>query len=172
MAEAACFARDLVNEPGNRMTPTMLARGGAEYGGALRSALPGAGPGGDAENSAWARSWVSRKARVEPPRFVVLEHNGARTDLKPYVVVGKGITFDSGGISIKPSEGMERMKDDMAGAAATLGVLRAVAELSLPIRVIGLVAATENLPGGQGAQAGRRGALTRRAVDRDHQHRC
>ena len=67
----------------------------------------------------------------EPAQFIILEYNGERTDLDTYVVVGKGITFDSGGISIKPSEGMEAMKDDMSGAAVTLGVLRAVALLGV-----------------------------------------
>jgi len=70
------------------------------------------------------------------------------------VIVGKGITFDSGGISIKPSAGMERMKDDMAGAAATMGAMRAIAEIALPVHVIGLVAATENLPSGTAIKPG------------------
>lgn len=153
VAEAACFARDLVNEPGNRMTPTMLAQAAQNTAELYGLACRILGPEEMRELGMGALLGVAQGSD-EPPRFVVLEYNGARKDLKPYIVVGKGITFDSGGISIKPSEGMERMKDDMAGAAATLGVVRAVAELSLPIRVIGLVAATENLPGGNALKPG------------------
>lgn len=83
---------------------------------------------------------------AEPPRFLVLDHGPQ--DQPPVVIVGKGVTFDSGGISIKPSLRMELMKGDMAGAAAVLGAMQAVADLKLPIRVVGLVAATENLPSG------------------------
>ncbi|MFO7698025.1 MAG: leucyl aminopeptidase [Anaerolineae bacterium] len=153
VAEAACFARDLVNEPGNRMTPTLLALAAQDMAERFGLTCRVLGPEEMRELGMGALLGVAQGSD-EPPRFVVLEHNGARTDLKPYVVVGKGITFDSGGISIKPSEGMERMKDDMAGAAATLGAMRAAAELSLPIRVIGLVAATENLPGGDALKPG------------------
>ncbi len=91
---------------------------------------------------------------AEPAQFIILQHNAGRTDLPAYVVVGKGITFDSGGISLKPSEHMELMKDDMSGAATTLGVMQAVAALDLPLRVAGLMPATENLPGGRAYKPG------------------
>jgi len=90
----------------------------------------------------------------EPAKFIILEHNADRADLDTYVVVGKGITFDSGGISLKPSDGMEWMKDDMSGAAVTLGVMQAVAALDLPLHVVGLMPATENLPGGRAYKPG------------------
>jgi leucyl aminopeptidase len=90
----------------------------------------------------------------EPPKFITLEHNAGRTDLPAYVVVGKGLTFDSGGISLKSADGMEAMKADMSGAAATLGALRAVARLNLPLRVVGLVPATENMPSGHACKPG------------------
>jgi leucyl aminopeptidase len=153
IAEAATFVRDLVNEPGNYMTPTLLAIAAENLAERYGLRCQVLGPQEMRELGMGALLGVAQGSQEEP-RFVVLEHNGDRTDLKPYVVVGKGITFDSGGISIKPSEGMERMKDDMAGAAATLGIMRAVAELTLPIRVIGLVAATENLPGGRALKPG------------------
>jgi len=90
----------------------------------------------------------------EPPRFIVMEYmpNGAKE--APIVFVGKGITFDSGGISIKPADGMEKMKYDMAGAGAVIGAMRAVASLQLPINVVGLVPTTENMPGGDAIHPG------------------
>jgi leucyl aminopeptidase len=88
---------------------------------------------------------VARGAGDEP-RFVVLEHNAERSDLPTIVLVGKGITFDSGGISIKPSAEMWRMKNDMGGAAAVLGALKAVGQLDLPLRVVGICPCTENKP--------------------------
>ena len=86
-------------------------------------------------------------------------------------LVGKGITFDTGGISIKPAEGMERMKDDMAGGAAVIAAMRAIALLKPPIRVIGVVPTTENMPGGTRDQAGRRAHERERQDGRSHQHR-
>ena len=93
---------------------------------------------------------------ARPPRLVVLEHRPGRKRPKPPTVclVGKGITFDSGGISIKPSQGMEEMKHDMCGAAAVIGAMRAVAELSLPLHVVGVIGAAENLPSGTAYRPG------------------
>lgn len=85
----------------------------------------------------------------------VIEYKGnASEDARPIVLVGKGLTFDSGGISIKPSEGMDEMKYDMCGAAAVYGVMRMVAELQLPINVIGVLAGCENMPGGRAYRPG------------------
>lgn len=86
------------------------------------------------------------KGAGEEPKFVVLEHNGDRNDLETVVLVGKGITFDTGGISIKPSERMDAMKSDMGGAAAVLGAMKAVGALNLPLRVIAITPCTENMP--------------------------
>ena len=138
-------ARDLVNEPPNVATPTRLAemaREIAEEHG-LRVVV------GDrtwaAARKMGAYLAVARGAG-EPPKFIVLEHNGERDDLDTIVLVGKGITFDTGGISLKKSEGMGEMKTDMAGAAAVLGTMKAVSQLNLPLRVIGLAPCTENMP--------------------------
>jgi leucyl aminopeptidase len=87
-----------------------------------------------------------------PPKFIVLEHKGAEGD--PLVFVGKGITFDTGGISIKPAEKMEDMKGDMGGAAAVIAALGAIAELNLPVHVIGLAPACENMPSGTAYRPG------------------
>jgi leucyl aminopeptidase len=86
---------------------------------------------------------------ANPPRLIVLEHNAPRRGarrLPTLCIVGKGITFDSGGLSLKPATGMELMKDDMGGAAAVIGILRAAALLELPLHVSGIIAAAENMP--------------------------
>jgi leucyl aminopeptidase len=90
----------------------------------------------------------------EPPKFIVLEHRGGPKEQKPVVLVGKGVTFDTGGISIKPSAEMDEMKFDMSGAGSVLGTMKAVGEMKLPINVIGLVPATENMPGGRATRPG------------------
>jgi leucyl aminopeptidase len=89
-----------------------------------------------------------------PPRFIIMEYRGRGARGKPVVLVGKGVTFDSGGISIKPSAGMAEMKMDMSGAAAVIGTMQAAAQLKLPRHLIGLVPATENLPGGSALKPG------------------
>ncbi len=152
VAESVCFARDLANEPGQSLTPRELARRAQELAQGLglrcevfdEKALEQMGMGG---------ILAVGKGSDEPPRLIVLEYNLTKNS-KPIVLVGKGITFDSGGISIKPREGMEAMKYDMSGAAAVLGAMRAIALLKLPIPVAGLVAAAENLPSGKAVKPG------------------
>jgi leucyl aminopeptidase len=90
----------------------------------------------------------------QPPKFIVLEYAGKPKSGKPVVLVGKGITFDTGGISIKPAAEMDEMKFDMSGAGTVLGTLTAVAEMKLPLNVIGLIPTTENMPGGQATRPG------------------
>jgi len=90
----------------------------------------------------------------QPPKFIVLEYNGTNRKQKPLVLFGKGVTFDTGGISIKPSLDMDQMKFDMCGAASVLGALRAVAELKAKINVVGLVPACENMPSGRATKPG------------------
>nr|WP_019364190.1 leucyl aminopeptidase [Pseudomonas luteola] len=90
----------------------------------------------------------------QPPRLVVLQYKGAAKDTAPHVLVGKGITFDTGGISIKPSQGMDEMKYDMCGAASVLGTFRAALELKLPINLVGLLACAENMPSGTATRPG------------------
>jgi leucyl aminopeptidase len=91
---------------------------------------------------------------AEPPKFIVLEHRGAGKDSKPVVLVGKGITFDTGGISIKPAAEMDEMKYDMSGAGTVLGVMKAVGEINLPLNVVGLIPTTENMPGSRATRPG------------------
>nr|MDA8087731.1 leucyl aminopeptidase [Nitrospiraceae bacterium] len=95
----------------------------------------------------------------EPPKFIVLTYENAKatktkTKTSPVALVGKSITFDSGGISIKPSDGMEKMKYDMAGGAAVLGAIKAASELDMPVNVLGILPAAENLPGGSASKPG------------------
>ena len=94
------------------------------------------------------------KGSQEPPKFIILEYRGASPKRKPIALVGKGITFDSGGISLKPGAAMEEMKYDMSGAAAVLGVFRALSELKLNENIVGLIPATENLPSGTALKPG------------------
>src|SRR6267143_4607507 len=90
----------------------------------------------------------------QSPKFIVLEYWGAGKKQKPFVLVGKGITFDSGGISLKPGLDMDQMKFDMCGAASVLGTFRAIAELKSKINLVGLVAACENMPSGRATKPG------------------
>jgi leucyl aminopeptidase len=94
------------------------------------------------------------KGSAEPARFIVLEYRGGAKEHPPVALVGKGLTFDSGGISIKPAEKMEEMKSDMAGGAAVMGAIMAAADLRLPVNIVGLIPATENLPGGRAYKPG------------------
>jgi leucyl aminopeptidase len=94
------------------------------------------------------------KGSKQPPRFIVMEYWGARKEEPPVALVGKGITFDTGGISIKPSAEMDEMKFDMCGAASVFGAMKAVAQMKLPMNVIGVVPTTENMPGGNAVKPG------------------
>lgn len=145
VAAGVYLARDLVNMPPNVATPTKLAA-------AAQAIADAHGMGITIGDREWAGErkmgayLAVAQGAGEPPKFVVLEHNADRTDLPTVVLVGKGITFDTGGISIKPSEGMGSMKSDMGGAAAVLGAMETVGRLDLPLRVIGITPCTENMP--------------------------
>jgi leucyl aminopeptidase len=152
VAEGAVLARDLANEPSNVATPEYLAhraRAIAEKYGMELEVLDRAGI--EAEGLTGLAT-VSRSASNEP-YFIVLEHRRGG-DSAPIVIVGKAVTFDSGGISIKPSAGMEDMKFDMSGGAAALGAMEAAGALDLPLNVVAIVPATENLPGGDAFKPG------------------
>jgi leucyl aminopeptidase len=96
---------------------------------------------------------VARGSR-QPPKLIVLEYNGDKKDEPPVVLVGKGLTFDAGGISIKPAANMDEMKYDMCGGAAVLGAVKAAAELKLPLNIVGIVPSSENLPDGDANKPG------------------
>ncbi len=153
IAEAVCTARDLSNRPGNDLTPTALANRAREIARAAEMACE------VFDEEAMARIGMRTILAVsqgseEPAQFIILEHRRGKPGQKPILFVGKGITFDSGGISLKPGDGMWDMKFDMGGAAAVVGAMEAVARLDLPIHAVGLIAASENLPGGKAIKPG------------------
>ncbi|HEY1677244.1 MAG TPA: leucyl aminopeptidase [Candidatus Sulfotelmatobacter sp.] len=148
------FARDLVNEPSNRMTPTILAERAkkmcAETG--LKCEVYGADWIQEKKMGAF---WSVAQGSDEPPAFIVMTYEPPAAPAKPVIgLVGKGITFDTGGISIKPADGMEKMKYDMAGGATMIGAMRAIALLKPKVKVIGIVCATENMPSGKAQKPG------------------
>ena len=153
IAEATNWARDLVNEPSNYLTPVKMAEAAQglakDYGLSIEvleeEQITQAGMGG--------LLGVSRGSQ-QPPRFIILTYQGRDSDEVDIAIAGKGITFDSGGISIKPSERMGDMKGDMAGGASILGTLRAIAQLKPRVNVTALVPATENLPSGTAMKPG------------------
>lgn len=149
-ASAVSFAKDLINTPSNDMTPTHLAKAALSLRGKRLSVRVIERK--DAQKLGMGAYLAVAKGSHEPPKFVVLEYKGGKG--APVVLIGKSITFDSGGISLKPAEGMEKMKYDMAGGAAVLGVIKAVSESGLPVNLVGLLPATENLPGGSATRPG------------------
>ncbi|HZP22490.1 MAG TPA: leucyl aminopeptidase [Terriglobales bacterium] len=154
IGEAQNFTRDLVNEPGNRMTPTILAERAqkmcAEVG--LKCDIYG---GEKIRELKMGAFWSVAQGSDEDPKMIIMRYEPGDAPEKPVLgLVGKGITFDSGGISIKPADGMEKMKYDMAGGAAMIGAMRAIAQLKPNLRVIGIVCASENMPSGKAQKPG------------------
>ena len=153
IAEATNAARDLVNEPGNMLTPTELGRRAKAV--ARQSGLRCQVLGPEELRRLGARALLGvARGSQEPARLIVLEYRRGLRGGPRLGLIGKGITFDSGGISIKPAENMEAMKGDMAGAAAVLAATSAIARLNLPIHVTSIVPATENLPSGTALKPG------------------
>jgi len=152
VSKAVYMARDLVNGPSNTVTPTVLAEkaGQVAKDHGMKVQVFDVG---EAEAMGMGAFVAVAKGSQEPGKFIVLEYNEGK-GLETVALVGKGITFDSGGISIKPSERMERMKDDMSGAAAVLATMQAAAELNLPLHLVGIMPATENLPDGKAYKPG------------------
>ena len=154
VAAAANLQRDLANLPANVCTPLFLAEQaralGKRHAGLRVKVL---------EQAAIRREKMGCLLAVaqgshQPPRFIVLEYQGAKKEQPPVVLVGKGVTFDSGGISLKDPPGMDEMKFDMSGAAAVIAALTLAAQLRLQINLVGLVAAVENMPGGKAVKPG------------------
>ena len=153
IAAGVYLARDLVNLPGNYATPTFLARRAQEIADELGLVCQVLDRAEIAELGMGAFLGVAQGSE-QPPKFIILEYNAGRDALDTVVLIGKAVTFDSGGISIKPREDMDRMKGDMAGGADVLGAMRTAAALKLPLHVVGLVPATENLPSGKAYKPG------------------
>jgi leucyl aminopeptidase len=154
IGEAANYARGLANEPANVLTPAEFAR-------RVEDDAAAAGLQTDVLEQDRLRQLgmglllCVAQGSAEPPRMIVLRHEPAGAPESPVLaLVGKGVTFDSGGISIKPADGMDRMKSDMSGGAAVAGAMRALARLGAPFRVIGLIPTVENMPGGRAVRPG------------------
>ena len=152
-AQATCAARDLVNEPANVVTPTYLAGRAEEIARAGRLKVRVLERDDCATLGMGAFVGVARGSQ-EPPKFIHLTYAPRGRARKRVALIGKGITFDSGGLDLKTADGMLRMKDDMSGAAAVLAVFQALPRLRLPLEVHGLIAATENMPSGTAQRPG------------------
>lgn len=151
--EGTSFARDLVNTPGNKLTPQQLAekavelalRHGFEYDVLERE---------DLEEKAMGALLAVAQGSAEPPKMIVLKYQGRERWENVLGLVGKGITFDTGGISLKPAQKMHEMKMDLGGAAAVLGTMDAIGHLQPPCNVLAVIPATENMPGGKALKPG------------------
>ncbi|MDQ2780630.1 MAG: leucyl aminopeptidase [Pseudomonadota bacterium] len=153
IAAGCTLAREMANRPGNHCTPTVLAdqakRLGKQHG--LKVEVLDRK---DCEKLGMGSFLAVAQGSEEPPKFIVMRYNGAAKTQAPVVLVGKGITFDSGGISIKPSADMDEMKYDMGGAASVLGTMHAVASLKAKVNLIGVIPSTENMPSGTAVKPG------------------
>ncbi len=153
VANAVAWARDLVNEPAGAMTPTQLAeeaRRAAEQGGLDFEVLDEV----EIANQGLGGLLGVSLGSDQPPRLVKLTYTPPTKPTATVALVGKGITFDSGGLSLKPAEGMETMKTDMSGAAAVIGAMSVLRQVGVPVKVIGFVPTTENMPGGRAIKPG------------------
>ena len=154
LAAGSAFMRNLANLPGNVCTPTYLgkmAEGLAKTHKSLKTKVLGLA---EIKKEKMGCFLAVTQGSEEPPRFIVVEHKHPKAKNAPVVLVGKGITFDTGGISLKDPPTMDEMKFDMSGAACVLGTMNAIGELNLPLNVIGVVAACENMPDGKAIKPG------------------
>jgi len=154
IAHGMDLARDLGNLPGNVCTPTYLGERALALGQEFPDIKATVMERKEIEELGMGSFLSVTNGSEQPPRFIVSEYRGSPRKQRPVVLIGKGITFDTGGISIKPAGDMDQMKFDMCGAASVFGVLRAVAELKAKVNVIGLVAACENMPSGRATKPG------------------
>jgi leucyl aminopeptidase len=154
IAHGMDFARDLGNLPGNICTPTYLADRAVELAREFPDVKVRVLERKEIEDLGMGSFLSVTNGSEQPPRFIIMEYDQAVRKQRPFVLVGKGITFDSGGISIKPATDMDHMKYDMCGAASVLGVFRTVAELKSKLNIVGLIPACENLPSGRATKPG------------------
>ncbi len=153
LARGVNLARDLGNLPGNVCTPAYLADQARKLAKTHRLKIQ------VLERADMNKLGMNTLLSVaagssEPPKLIVLEYSNGPKNRKPVVLVGKGVTFDTGGISIKPAPEMDEMKFDMSGAGSVLGTIKAVAEMKLPVNMVGIIPATENMPGGRATKPG------------------
>jgi len=153
LTHGVALARDLGNLPPNVCTPSHLADEARELARRYRMKLTVLGRE-DMERLGMRTLLAVAQGSAEPPRFITLEYRGGPRSQNPIALVGKGITFDTGGISIKPAAEMDEMKFDMCGAAAVLGALKSAGEMRLPVNLVGAIPSTENMPGGRASRPG------------------
>ncbi|MBI3277353.1 MAG: leucyl aminopeptidase [Chlamydiae bacterium] len=152
ICESVHFTRDLVNAPSNEMPPRILAEKASQMAKESKIACK-IYDKKELQKMKMGGILAVSQGSVEEPRMIVLEYGDPKTPVD-FAFVGKGVTFDSGGISIKPSDGMEKMKYDMAGGATVIGILRAVAKLRLNLHVVGIIPSAENMPSGAAYRPG------------------
>jgi leucyl aminopeptidase len=174
IAQGITLARDLGNLPGNLCTPTYLADQAREAGrghGFKVKILEKK----DIEKLGMGAFLAVALGSRQPPKLIVMEYDAGARDAPPVVLVGKGITFDTGGISIKPAAAMDEMKFDMCGAASVFGAMRAAALMRLPLNVVGIIPSAENMPGGNSMKPGdivtTMSGQTVEILDTDHEGR-
>ena len=153
IARGANFARTLQSRPGNVATPTHIADEAVRMAGAVGLEATVFDEARMQDEGMHALLSVSRGS-IEEARFIILEHNGGAAGEAPLILVGKGLSFDAGGISLKPPAGMEEMKYDMSGGAAVIGAMQVIAELGVQANVVGLVPSSENMPSGSATKPG------------------
>lgn len=154
LAAGVKLTRDLANRPANTCTPTHLAEQALELGKTFASVKVAVLDEAEMKDLNMNSLLSVSQGSAQPAKLVVFQYRGAGDDSKPVVLVGKGVTFDTGGISIKPSSAMDEMKFDMCGAASVFGAVAAVAGMELPINLIGLTPAVENMPSGTATKPG------------------
>lgn len=154
VAESANYARTLANRPGNRLLPADLAQAARALGRAFPKLKATVRNFAQLKRAGCGALAAVGQGSAHPPVLIELRYLAGRKNARPIALAGKGITFDSGGIDIKPAANMENMKFDMSGAAAVLGIFRAAAALRLPVNLVGVVPAAENLPSGSAARPG------------------
>jgi len=153
IASGMALAKDLGNLPGNHCTPTHLAETAESLGKQYKFDVEVL-ERDDMEKLGMGSFLSVARGSHQPPKFIVMHYKGGKAKAKPVVLVGKGITFDTGGISLKPAAEMDEMKFDMCGAASVLGTFKAVAQMGLPINLVGLVPTNENMHGGGATKPG------------------
>ena len=154
IANGVALARDLANLPPNICTPTYLAEQAKKLGKSQKSVKVTVLDEAAMEKLGMGSLLSVSQGSRQPAKLISMEYKGGKKDEKPFVLVGKGVTFDTGGISIKPSAAMDEMKYDMCGAASVFGAITAVSEMGLPINVVGVVPTVENMPGGEATRPG------------------
>ncbi|MFT4633329.1 MAG: leucyl aminopeptidase [Candidatus Pseudothioglobus sp.] len=154
VAKGIAFAKDLGNTPGNICTPTFLAKAAMQLAKRFPTLTTTVMEEAEMKKLGMGSLLSVSQGSAQPAKLVVMRHKGGKLKDAPHIIVGKGITFDTGGISLKPGAGMGEMIYDMCGAASVLGTMQTISELNLPINIIGVVVAAENMPSGTASRPG------------------